>query len=96
MECVDNNLYRLQYSFGFYQSVFNNNNTELKFNFQSISPGPVVTDTLTYVAKHIREKTKLNYEILSPEDIANAVTTSLATPPNVLVSVCRNFFFFLL
>lgn len=87
MECVDKILYRLQNSFSFYQSVFNNNNAEFKFNFQSISPGPVVTDGLTYVAKYLREETKLNYEILSPEDIANAVTTSLATPPNVLVSV---------
>lgn len=87
MECVDKILYRLQYSFSFYQSVFNNNNTELKFNFQSISPGPVATDALTNVAKHLRGLTKLNYEILSPEDIANAVTTALATPPNVLVSV---------
>jgi len=41
-------------------------------------------ENITKYATHVT--TTADFKILDPEDVANAVITSLATPPNVLVS----------
>ncbi|CAH1708956.1 farnesol dehydrogenase-like [Aphis gossypii] len=59
-----------------------------KIKVSSISPGAVWTDLLSDVLEHIKEPNstvKLN-NALKTEDVANAVISTLATPPSVLIA----------
>ncbi|XP_026822700.1 farnesol dehydrogenase-like [Rhopalosiphum maidis] len=57
-----------------------------KIKVSSISPGSVATEMLADVGKIIRDTSTVDFKMLNVEDIANAVITSLATPPNVLIA----------
>ncbi|CAI6362226.1 unnamed protein product [Macrosiphum euphorbiae] len=57
-----------------------------KIKVSSVSPGPVATDMLEDVHKIITDRPMVDYQYLYVEDVANAVITSLATPPNVLIA----------
>ncbi|XP_060851127.1 farnesol dehydrogenase-like [Rhopalosiphum padi] len=58
-----------------------------KIKVSSISPGPVATEMLADVGKIIRDTSStVDFKMLNKEDIANAVITSLSTPPNVLIA----------
>jgi len=57
-----------------------------KIKVSSISPGPVATEILADVGKIISDTSTVDFKMLNIEDIANAVITSLATPPNVLIA----------
>ncbi|VVC29948.1 Short-chain dehydrogenase/reductase SDR,NAD(P)-binding domain,Short-chain dehydrogenase/reductase [Cinara cedri] len=61
--------------------------TGSKIKVSSVSPGPVQTEMLASVSSRFRDaKLIANFKILNPEDIANAVISSLSTPPNVLIA----------
>lgn len=52
-----------------------------------MSPGPVDTEMLANIANRMNSSaSKKDFKILKADDVANAVISSLATPPNVLVS----------
>ncbi|XP_060875966.1 farnesol dehydrogenase-like [Metopolophium dirhodum] len=57
-----------------------------KIKVSSVSPGPVATDMLADVHKIITDRPTVDFKLLHVEDVANAVITSLATPPNVLIA----------
>ncbi|CAH1736396.1 farnesol dehydrogenase-like [Aphis gossypii] len=57
-----------------------------KIKVSSISPGPVATEILAEVSKVMKDASTKDFNILNTNDIANAVITSLATPPNVLIA----------
>lgn len=58
--------------------------------FKSISPGEVSTDLSLNILERSRESNSIvqvnNINKLQTEDVANAVISTLATPPTVLVS----------
>jgi len=61
--------------------------TGSKIKVSSVSPGPTATDMLTNIIKNNKElQTTVDHKILEAEDVANAVISSLATPPNVLIA----------
>ncbi|CAH1736395.1 unnamed protein product [Aphis gossypii] len=61
--------------------------TGSKIKVLSVSPGPTATDMLASILKYSKEvTTAADFKILDAEDVANAVITSLATPPNVLIA----------
>ncbi|XP_022183734.1 farnesol dehydrogenase-like [Myzus persicae] len=60
--------------------------TGSKIKVSSVSPGPVRTDMLADVRKIITDRSTVDTTFLQVEDVANAVITSLATPPNVLIA----------
>ncbi|KAE9540006.1 hypothetical protein AGLY_005258 [Aphis glycines] len=61
--------------------------TGSKIKVSSVSPGPTATDMLASILKYSKEvTTAADFKILDAEDVANAVITSLATPPNVLIA----------
>ncbi|XP_001945823.1 farnesol dehydrogenase [Acyrthosiphon pisum] len=57
-----------------------------KIKVSSVSPGPVATGMLADVQKIITDRPAVDFKFLQVEDVANAVITSLATPPNVLIA----------
>ncbi|KAL5235141.1 hypothetical protein ACI65C_002551 [Semiaphis heraclei] len=57
-----------------------------KIKVSSVSPGPVATDMLVGIDKIMADRTPKDLKFLHVEDVANAVITSLATPPNVLIA----------
>ncbi|KAL4091612.1 hypothetical protein QTP88_026271 [Uroleucon formosanum] len=57
-----------------------------KIKVSSINPGSVATDMLADIVKIMTDRPTINITILDVEDVANAVITSLATPPNVLIA----------
>lgn len=57
-------------------------------NVQSVSPGAVYTEQVVNLSKIIRDpETTVNFKFLNVEDVANAVISTLSTPPDVLVSI---------
>ncbi|XP_015366296.1 PREDICTED: farnesol dehydrogenase-like [Diuraphis noxia] len=57
-----------------------------KIKVSSISPGPVATDMLAGVNKILTDRSMEDLKFLHVDDVANAVITSLSTPPNVLIA----------
>lgn len=57
---------------------------------KSVSPGPVITDLLLSLVKRSQDPNSTdqisNINGLCTEDVANGIISTLATPPNVLVS----------
>lgn len=58
-----------------------------KIKVSSLSPGAVSTDLLLDILKHSKKpNSTLPVNLLQTEDVANAVISVLATPPNVLIA----------